>query len=62
MYHIVAGLIGREMHAMYEDILPEVQGQGSSTLITYIVNSIKNKKGKPCKKDLPLLKNDITGF
>jgi len=27
MYHIVAGLIGREMHAMYEDILPVLQGQ-----------------------------------
>jgi hypothetical protein len=26
----------------------------------YIVKSIKNQKGEPCKKDLPFLKNDIT--
>jgi hypothetical protein len=36
---------------------------GSSTLIsiTYIVFVTKMQKGKPSKKDLPLLKNDITG-
>ena len=28
-------------------------------LITYIVKSIKNQKGKPQKKGLPLLKNEI---
>ena len=28
------------------------------TLVHYIYH--KNKKGKPCQKDLPLLKNDIT--
>jgi len=29
-------------------------------LITYIVKSTKKKKDKPRKKDLPLLKSDIT--
>ena len=29
--------------------------------ITYIVFLTKMQKGKPCKKDLPLLKNDIAG-
>jgi len=30
--------------------------------IAYIVNSIKNQKGKPQREDLPLLKNDITNI
>ena len=39
--------------------------QSLKSLITefktiYISNSTKNQKDKPCKKDLPLLKNDIT--
>jgi len=28
----------------------------------YIPKSIKNQKGKPRKKDLPILENDITTF
>jgi hypothetical protein len=31
-----------------------------SILIAYIVKSTKNQKGKPQKKALPFLKNDIT--
>jgi len=30
--------------------------------IAYIVNSIKNQKGKPQREDLPLLKNDIANI
>jgi hypothetical protein len=41
--------------------LASTTGSSISISITYIVFLTKMQKGKPPKKDLPLLKNDITG-
>jgi len=30
--------------------------------MNYLINSIKNQKGKPFEMNLPFMKNDITGF
>jgi len=37
-------------------------GLSTLTSSTYIVFDTKMQKGKPSKKDLPLLKSDITTF
>jgi hypothetical protein len=40
--------------------LAKTKGQSISIASTYIAFVTKMQKSKPCEKDLPILKNDIT--